>query len=207
MNQRPNSTNTKATRGRPKDPDKAERILCAAGHLFLTNGLRGTSMDAVAKEADVSKQTLYSHFAGKDDLYRAVITSKLTSYQLSDRQIVFTGDLEKDLNAIGYQVLCLKMDADVIAMFRSVIGEGHRYPKMAELFYASGPEAVTTKLTQYFEERGVEDARFYAVAFLNTLMGEWQMKALMGLEDPPTPGNTTTYIEKLCRRFMKMLPL
>ena len=38
-------------------------ILEAAADLFLRNGYPGTSMDEVAKLADVSKQTVYAQFA------------------------------------------------------------------------------------------------------------------------------------------------
>ena len=47
-------------RGRPKDPAKRSAILQAATTLFLGQGFAGTSMDAVAKQAGVSKLTEYS---------------------------------------------------------------------------------------------------------------------------------------------------
>ena len=55
--------------GRPKDPAKREAILAAAQVLFLGNGYEGSSMDAIAAEAGVSKLTLYSHFGDKEALY------------------------------------------------------------------------------------------------------------------------------------------
>ena len=59
-------TSTPAARGRPKDPAKRAAILDAAEKLFLSQGFTGTSMDAVAKEAGVSKLTVYSHFSDKE---------------------------------------------------------------------------------------------------------------------------------------------
>lgn len=206
MNQTNRQTEQKASRGRPKDPEKAEKILHAAAHLFLAHGLKGTSMDAVAKEADVSKQTLYSHFAGKDALYGAVIKSKVSSYKLSETTVLFSGNLEEDLNTIGQQVLLLEMDPDAIAMLRVVLEEGHSYKKTSQLFYENGPKKVTHELTRYFESREIEDARFYAVAFLNILMSEWQMKALMGLQPPPDEKEIASYVRKVSKRFIKMLP-
>src|ERR1700685_3610870 len=59
--------------GRPKDSAKREGIVRAATALFMKDGYELTSMDAVAKKADVSKLTIYSHFADKSDLFREVI--------------------------------------------------------------------------------------------------------------------------------------
>ena len=65
-----------ANRGRPKDPAKRAAILEAAKTLFLAGGFSGTSMDAVAKEAGVSKLTVYSHFSDKETLFSAAIEAK-----------------------------------------------------------------------------------------------------------------------------------
>ena len=55
--------------------EKPERILKAAGELFGRYGFRRTSMDLVAAEAGVAKPTIYTHFADKEALFRAVIES------------------------------------------------------------------------------------------------------------------------------------
>ncbi|MGW1542125.1 TetR/AcrR family transcriptional regulator [Streptomyces sp. NPDC002309] len=51
-----------------------ERILKAATELFIAQGVNATGMDQLAKVADVSKRTLYSHFAGKDELVHAYLS-------------------------------------------------------------------------------------------------------------------------------------
>lgn len=52
---------------RKSDPT---RLIHAARNLFLKYGFRRTSMDDVAKEADVAKGTLYLAFSSKEDLLR-----------------------------------------------------------------------------------------------------------------------------------------
>ena len=71
-------------RGRPKDSGKREAILSAAVELFMSHGFAGTSMDNLAAAANVSKATLYSHFADKSTLYRAIIEGKVKDYRLQD---------------------------------------------------------------------------------------------------------------------------
>jgi AcrR family transcriptional regulator len=45
-----------------------ERILSASQQLFRERGITSTGMDQLCAAAEVSKRTLYQHFAGKDDL-------------------------------------------------------------------------------------------------------------------------------------------
>ncbi len=54
----------------------AQRILDAAAHLFSEHGLGGTSIQAVADVARVSKANVFHHFANKLTLYRAVLERK-----------------------------------------------------------------------------------------------------------------------------------
>lgn len=55
-------------------PDRRDLILDAAEKLFLSLGLRGTSMEAIAKQAGVAKPTLYKHFADKQAVFDALLS-------------------------------------------------------------------------------------------------------------------------------------
>jgi len=48
-------------------------ILAAAEKLFTQHGFEQVTMDAVAKEADFTKRTLYQYFPSKEDLFFAVV--------------------------------------------------------------------------------------------------------------------------------------
>ncbi|MEU1618352.1 TetR/AcrR family transcriptional regulator [Streptomyces sp. NPDC005722] len=52
-----------------------ERILKAATELFIAQGVNATGMDQLATVANVSKRTLYTHFASKDDLVQAYLSA------------------------------------------------------------------------------------------------------------------------------------
>lgn len=52
------------------------KILRAANKLFYGQGIRNVSVDAVAKEAGITKRTLYYHFKGKDALVSAYLGSR-----------------------------------------------------------------------------------------------------------------------------------
>jgi AcrR family transcriptional regulator len=61
--------------------EKTARIIEAAGTLFLKNGLRGTSMEAIAKEARIAKPTLYAYFVDKDAVFRALVDRLIADWR------------------------------------------------------------------------------------------------------------------------------
>ena len=52
---------------------KRDAIIQAAIAEFRANGFEATSVDKVAARAEVSKRTLYNHFAIKDELFAAIL--------------------------------------------------------------------------------------------------------------------------------------
>ncbi len=58
----------KGPRGLRRGRGARERILSASRQLFRDQGINGTGMDQLCAVAKVSKQTLYQHFPGKDEL-------------------------------------------------------------------------------------------------------------------------------------------
>jgi AcrR family transcriptional regulator len=53
--------------------NRIDQIADAALRLFARYGYRRSSMDDIAKEAGLAKATLYLHFKGKDDVFRAML--------------------------------------------------------------------------------------------------------------------------------------
>ncbi len=49
------------------------QLIAIATRLFAAHGYEGTSVEAVLREAGVSRGSLYHHFAGKEALYEAVL--------------------------------------------------------------------------------------------------------------------------------------
>lgn len=66
------------------------RILDAATELFSTRGARATTMNEVARQADVSPTTVINHFPTQDQLLEAVVVGVLTDIEVPDPTI-FSG--------------------------------------------------------------------------------------------------------------------
>jgi TetR/AcrR family transcriptional regulator, regulator of autoinduction and epiphytic fitness len=63
----------------PTDGARQEQVLSVALEVFGRYGFRKTSMDEVARSADISRQGLYLYFASKEDLFRAAVRQELDS--------------------------------------------------------------------------------------------------------------------------------
>ena len=177
--------------GRPKSEAKAEAILFAAAELFLSQGFQGTSMDAVAKRAGVSKQTVYSHFANKEELFKACIRAKVAGYGFDEAALVEEENLRTALLTIARRFVDLLFDPEVVAMHRVVMGEAASQPRIASLFFDSGPRQTRTAVCAFLQRqvakgrlRIAEDKMMYAaVQLLNMAIGMYQLQLLLGLQD------------------------
>ena len=83
-----------------------ERILDGAHRAMLAGGYRGTTMPAIAAEADVSVGLLYRYFESKEELYLAMCES-VTQAQLDELAVQIsqiTDARERLARAVGYFV-------------------------------------------------------------------------------------------------------
>src|SRR5690242_7178872 len=97
---------------------KGQQILAAAGRRFMAQGYGATSMDGVAREAGVSKATLYAHFASKQELFAAIIGAACRRHA----ETLSTPDLEHHdlrdaLRQIGREFLDLLLSPNAVAIY------------------------------------------------------------------------------------------
>ena len=64
-------------RARTEGADAREALLRAAAEVFAEHGFRHASIDEVAARAGYSKGAVYWHFAGKDELFLALVSERI----------------------------------------------------------------------------------------------------------------------------------
>ncbi len=91
--------------------NKKDEILISARELFTNYGYKKVSMDEIAKNAGVTKKTVYSYFDDKESLLKSLIEEELlhmkgiiTKY--SDEKDFFEG-----VNKVLYELLRYKKEA------------------------------------------------------------------------------------------------
>src|SRR5260370_35427084 len=103
---------------------KAETILAAAERAFLASGFGAVTMDAIAREAGVSKATVYAHFTGKEELFGAIVA------RVSERR--FGGfsvealdpvDIQASLTAIAHRFLDLVLWPEALSLNLIIVVE------------------------------------------------------------------------------------
>ncbi len=131
---------------------KRAQIRMAAKELFLRSGFQGTSTDAIATAAGVSKETLYRYYARKEDLFvdvvRLLTTERLHLAQWTERSTEPTSrqDLRVLLRAITRLVLETMVQPEYQAIFRLMLAELPRFPELGPLFRQTVPEPAINAL-------------------------------------------------------------
>ncbi|NMZ68986.1 transcriptional regulator, TetR family [Pseudomonas peli] len=129
--------------GRPKDLAKRKAILEAAKTLFLSNGYDGSSMDAIAAEAGVSKLTVYSHFTDKEKLFAEAVKSKCEE-QLPE--LLFELDdqvpIAQTLLNIGRGFNLLINSRESVELHRVMVSLAAQDSTLSRMFYEAGPQRV-----------------------------------------------------------------
>jgi len=185
---------------------KRRAILDAATERFLRNGYLGTSMDEIAADATVSKQTVYKHFADKQSLFREIVAMTVDEISDPNYEAVFalqdSGDVGADLRALAREQLARVMQPRLLQLRRLVIGESGRFPELGQLFYERGPGRTISALAAVFERlarRGalVLDDPLLAAAHFNWLVMSIPLNRamLLGDESPPADADLDLFAE------------
>lgn len=128
---------------RPSSKLKREAALDAAEKQFLATGYESVTMESIAHESGVAKQTLYSYFGSKRALFLELVTTSTTGA----RGAAFAASPDMDETADPRELLRERLvvqlaqvlDPRVLALRRLVIGELTRSPELAEAMYRNGP--------------------------------------------------------------------
>lgn len=176
-------------KGRQADPSKDEAILSAARALFTERGY-SVSIDEVAAAAKVSKQTIYTRYASKQDLLAAVV--QLTAEDLVSPLSIGAAAPAEALLKFGLRFVEVVFDERKLAMQRLLIAEAASFPELAQRYYESGPKFVRDRLAAYISRAAaegkidVDDPALAASHFLGLIAGSDHLSRLMGIEQPPS---------------------
>lgn len=194
--------------GRPKNPQKRQDILEAAAELFPAKGFAGVSMMEIAEKANVSKLTLYSHFADKEDLFtQSVIDCCEQQLPASSFTLAPGLSLEQALRAIGTGFLDLIMDEKSVTLHRMIIQQSDS--EHAALFFKAGPARMLAEMRHFLDlasrngslaiaEPGVAAEHFFCL-----LKGLVYMRVMMGLGEPPDKAARVKHVIEVVSLFMR----
>jgi AcrR family transcriptional regulator len=139
---------------KPRSTDKREEVLDIASENFRVKGFDGTSINVMAREAGISKESIYRYFGSKEDLFLAVIERELAVYRqaMLDTGRNYQGkSLREALNVVADAMLRVASDDRTLALRRLIFQMSANGSKVGNHYFTSGPEIANQNLQRLFE--------------------------------------------------------
>lgn len=193
---------------KPSESSTRAKILEAAKRKFLAGGYGATSVEEIAAEAEVSKQTVYNHFGSKETLFRALIEELSGGLLLSASLPEGETGVRATLLAFARRFLHLALDPTSLGLHRLLVSETPHFPELARAVFEAGPRRTVASLAGWItaaSRRGdlrVDNPTLAAEQLLGALRGHLQLRALFGVAPAPDAAEMNVAAEHAIDAFM-----
>ena len=189
--------------------DRRAQILEAARDIFLERGYAGASTDAIVVRSGGSKETVYAHFENKAGLFRAVVSKEIDDLFVAIER--HAGDPADDLlRNVGRSVISVIFSEEALRLARILVAEGDRIPGLGSQFFEAGPRRVRQSIAEALSElqrRGAlpqGDAAALAATYLDLLLGEYYIRALIEPDYRPSASELDARAERAAETVLKL---
>jgi AcrR family transcriptional regulator len=188
------------------DRAKAEAMLVAAGEVLAERGF-GAPVEAIAKRAGVSKQTLYNHYGGKAGLLRALIRRRVDELTAPLADGHAGPGPEGVLAAFALELLEATLSPVNIALTRVAIQGASDMPDIAQAMDEAGGSVARARLASFLEAEtaagrlDVDDV-WEAAEFFSGMVGARQVRALLGLPVDSDRATIEALSASIAKRFV-----
>ncbi len=192
---------------------KRAAILDAASRVFAREGFAGASIDVIAAEAGVSRQTIYNQIGDKEKVFAAVVedTTERANAGLFATLATFPDrpkDLEAELTAFARRLAANCMcDRRAAALQKLVETEGQRYPELFEAWRERGPgrvwSAVSARLSRLAHDGllDLDDPDLAARQLISLVNMDLRASTMMGQR--PTEAEVDAATRAAVRTFLR----
>ncbi len=188
---------------------KFDQVLAGARDVFLRDGFEGASVDDIAREAGVSKATLYSYFPDKRLLFLEVACAECR--RAADEAEALIDDqapVADVLRLAGERIVGFAQSDFGQRMFRMCVAESDRFPALGQAFYESGPLLIRERLAVYLSKavaRGevqIDDLNLAADQFAQLCKADLHDRAVFGIDAARQPREVARVVEGAVAMFM-----
>lgn len=191
------------------DSAKRRQIVMGARQIFLARGFDAASMSDIAKEAGVSKGTLYVYFKDKEALFTAIVEQECgTHAELTFHLDTNNHDVEAVLNRLGVSYLKFLCSTEKASSLRIVAAIADRMPEIGKAFYETGPANGVRRLRAYLESQvqagviKIDDCELAAAQFLDSCQSTLFKPVLFNFAPPPSDERMAYVVSVAVRVFM-----
>jgi AcrR family transcriptional regulator len=173
---------------------KFDQVLDGARKIFLRDGFERAAVDDIAREAGVSKATIYAYFPDKQLMFLEVAHAEcLRQTEAAEAAIDPSLPVSAALTIAAERIAEFQMSDFGQRMFRIVVGEGERFPGLAQQFHETGPGLIHDRLVhhlRHYVEEGrlkIDDLDLAAEQFVQLCKAGVQERLLFGMAETITP--------------------
>jgi AcrR family transcriptional regulator len=170
-----------------------EHLLDIAASFFLEKGYAGSSVSQIARHAHASKESFYSRYPTKEDLFRAVIRRQ-TDRMAEQMNALFLSDAPTavTLTSFGEGLLEQLMADETITLQRTISLDVDKFPELARIFWEVGPARMIAALSHYLEDQVTQgklrklNPESAALHFMGLINSETMLKVTLGVAPKPS---------------------
>jgi TetR/AcrR family transcriptional repressor of mexJK operon len=188
---------------------KYDQVLDGARRIFLRDGFDGASVDDIAREAGVSKATLYSYFPDKRLLFTEICNSECRRQaDAAEAEMDYSAGAADLLTFAAARIAGFLLSDFGRNMFRLVVAESSRFPEIGRSFYNNGPGLIHDRLVHHLRhmaEEGmlrIEDFDLAADQFAQLCKAHIHEKLIFGLADEITQADVQRTVRGAVEMFM-----
>ncbi|MCU4412989.1 TetR/AcrR family transcriptional regulator [Acinetobacter sp. WU_MDCI_Axc73] len=181
------------TIGRPKDLEKRAHILEAAKALFLKQGYHGSSMNQIAKDANVTKLTVYNHFQDKESLFTCAIQETCAEC-ISEQHFFLTAqsDFLHVFSDVCECVLKMIYLPEAVKLEHVLLELAAEQSRLAQHFFEASHQPLFDALREFFTQAASfkfirqDDPIKQTELTLSLLLGIRHHQVLLGIREVPS---------------------
>ncbi|OLP61146.1 TetR family transcriptional regulator [Xaviernesmea oryzae] len=191
------------------DPAKREQILAGAKRVFMSVGFDAASMNDIAREAGVSKGTIYVYFDNKEDLFCRLIEEERARFVRNVKDTLNDqAPIQHTLTGFGIRFATHVCSESTICAMRSVLSVKERMPQLTKRFFSATPENVYTVLKSFLDRQvdagrlEIDDVELAARQFIDLCTAGVFKRRLFGdLAVPPDEDEIARMVASAVRLF------
>jgi AcrR family transcriptional regulator len=190
---------------------KRQQVVSAAAKLFLGAGYGTTGMDAIAKEAGVSKATVYSYYKDKATLFEDVMLQLCDAMGGHDLARMAEESPEATLKTVALFAVQHLLDALDLGLLQRVVAEAKEFPEIGQKFWTQGPGQLEKFVAGYLADAHrrrrleVKDPVRAAERFVGLVTGAYLLPILVSVRSRPSERDLRRDLDELVVGFLATL--
>ncbi|MGE5174191.1 MAG: TetR/AcrR family transcriptional regulator [Betaproteobacteria bacterium] len=190
---------------------RRQAMMDAAWKLFMQKGYGAVSLDEIIRKSGGSKSSIYEFFGNKEGLFSAIIEG-LTAKILADMRLPDTEGIpvRDALRRIGLALGRDILSEHGVGQYRLSVSISKTFPKMAKLFYESGPRTAQRALADYLAKEArtgrlkIKDPLRASEIFHALLLDFTHMAMSLNVRSSPTDKELKQLVDEAVDLFLKI---